>query len=381
MNFSEEKGTLNPIFQNKIGIPMKPESDLDKFGQQVIYYKSSEDMTEVKDLSIDLIVTSPPYNRSKVYSDDKGNVYDDQQSEEEYETLLSKVWSECYRVLSSKGMFFLNVGDSANNQGFSERIADLVTQGGFIRLQTIIWLKSFLGRGHYTPSGRSRRLNNIFEYIYIFVKDRKEYQINPQAIGIPYADKSNIGRYAQSDLRDAGNVWFIPYTRTTGSTIKKGHEAPFPIELPYKCIKLTGATNILDPFAGTGSTLAAARILNIRGIGYEKFPRKTVIHERITGHFFTPQPVNLLPHLEQTIVKYVSIFKDTSFDELLKLKKFTFTKKEYNEIRIIQDVLDNLRQDTTVFTEYIRYYTSYFEKSDQTDKRLALTKFFDKSEK
>ncbi|MHA2109473.1 MAG: DNA-methyltransferase [Candidatus Hodarchaeales archaeon] len=360
---------------------MDSDSNFDKFGAQIIYYKSSEDMKELKDSSIDLIVTSPPYNRSKTYSDDEGNVYNDQKTELEYEALLLQVWSECFRVLSSKGMFFLNIGDSASNQGFSNKIAELVTRSGFIRLQTIIWLKSFLGRGHYTPSGRSRRLNNIFEYIFVFVKDQKNYQMIPQAIGIPYADKSNIGRYAKSDLRDAGNVWFIPYSRTTGSTIKKGHEAPFPIELPYRCIKLTGATSILDPFAGTGSTLAAARILNIKGVGYEKFPRREVIQQRISEHQFFPPPVNLLPHLEQTIRKYVELSHTLTFADLLYRKMFSFTKKEFNEIRIVQDVLDKLRQDTTLFTDYLTYYDTQIEKSDHTDKRIELTEFFDKPDK
>ena len=360
---------------------MDTEPAIDRFGQQTLFYKSSEDMTEVNDSSIDLIVTSPPYNRSKVYSDDEGNIYDDQKSESDYEAFLSQVWSECYRVLSSKGMFFLNIGDSANNQGFSNDIAQLVTKTGFIRLQTIIWIKSFLGRGHYTPSGRSRRLNNIFEYIFVFVKDRRSYQMNPQVIGIPYADKSNIGRYAKSDLRDAGNVWFIPYSRTTGNTIKKGHEAPFPIELPYRCIKLTGAKNVLDPFAGTGTTLAAARILNIKGIGYEKFPRRKVIQQRVTEHQFFPQPVNLIPHLEQTIRKFGELSNKVTFEDLMDQKKFSFTKKEYNEIRIAQDVLDNLRQDTTLFTDYLNYYILHFAKEDHPDKRIELTKFFDKQEK
>ena len=359
---------------------MDSEPNYDKIGKQIIYYKSSEDMKkEVKDSTIDVIVTSPPYNRSKVYSDDEGNVYDDQKSESEYEALLLRVWSECYRVLSSKGILFLNIGDSAKSQGLSNRIAELATNAGFFRLQTIIWLKSFLGRGHYTPSGRSRRLNNIFEYIFVFVKDRKRYQMNPQAIGIPYADKSNIGRYAKSDLRDAGNVWFIPYSRTTGSTIKKGHEAPFPIELPYRCIKLTGAKSVLDPFAGTGTTLAAARILNVNGIGYEKFPRKKVIQQRISEHQFFPQSVNLIPHLEQTIHKFVELADNLTFDELLDQKIFSFTKKEYNEIRIVQDVLDNLRQDTTIFTDYYNYFHTHIDKKDLSDKRIELTKFFEKS--
>jgi hypothetical protein len=240
-------------------------------------------------------------------------------------------------------------------------------------------LKSFLGRGHYTPSGRDRRLNNIFEYIFVFVKDKEKYNINPRAIGIPYADKSNIGRYAESDLRDAGNVWFIPYSRTTGATIKKGHDAPFPIELPYRCIKLADAQSVLDPFAGAGTTLAAARILNIAGYGYEKYPRRDVIKERVLFHHFIPQPINLLPHLEQTIKKYASLFSYSSFDDLHNNQVFSFTKKEYKEIQIVRDVLENLNQETTLFNEYLRYYNEFYHAEDQSDRRTKLTKYFKSS--
>ncbi|MHA2367137.1 MAG: DNA-methyltransferase, partial [Candidatus Hodarchaeales archaeon] len=231
-------------------------NSFDDVAGQIIYYKSSEDMLEVKDESIDLIITSPPYNRKKHYSDDHEEQYNDNLSDEDYFALLKRVWKECYRVLKPSGLFFLNIGDAAQDQGKSHSVVDTAVDVGFIRLQTIIWVKSLLGKGHYTPSGGNRRLNNIWENIFVLVKDKKQYKIYPKEIGIPFADKSNIGRYSDQDLRDAGNIWFIPYTKTTGATIKKGHDAPFPIELPYKCMKLTKAQSVLDPFGGTCSTLA-----------------------------------------------------------------------------------------------------------------------------
>lgn len=349
-------------------------SNFEKFGNQIVYYRSSENMNEIMNDTIDVIVTSPPYNRNKTYSDDTGNTYNDQQSLNDYETFLSQVWSECLRVLTPTGMFFLNVGDSANNQGYSEKMVQLAQKSGFSRLQTIIWLKSFLGRGHYTPTGRDRRLNNIFEYIYVLVKDRSKYRMNPRAIGIPYADKSNIGRYAEFDLRDAGNTWFIPYSRTTGSKLKKGHEAPFPIELPYRCMKLTGANTVLDPFMGTGSTLAAARIIGAKGIGYEKYPRKEVIRERIMTHKFNPQPVNLLPHMEQTIAKFASLSKFMTFEELVRHKVFKFTKKEYNEIQIILSVLENRKENASLFKEYMTYFRTHYNR-DFSSRKIQLTEF------
>ena len=132
-------------------------SDFEIIDGQKVFYTSSESMAEIPTDSIDVIITSPPYNRSKSYSDDKGNVYNDNQKEDEYESLLNKVWSECFRVLAPHGLFFLNVGESAKNQGFSEKVCHSTKQAGFERLQTIIWVKSILGRGHYTPSGRGRR--------------------------------------------------------------------------------------------------------------------------------------------------------------------------------------------------------------------------------
>ncbi|MFX1514097.1 MAG: DNA methyltransferase, partial [Promethearchaeota archaeon] len=176
--------------------------DFLKIGRQIIYFKSSERMTEVKDSSIDVIVTSPPYNRGKLYSGDTGTHYNDRMPKEKYNQLILRVWNECYRVLKPTGLFFLNIGDSAQDQGKSESVVRLAIKAGFKRIQTIAWIKSILGRGHYTPSGGSRRLNNIWENLFILCKSNS-YQLNPQALGIPYADKSNIGRYSDEDLRDA----------------------------------------------------------------------------------------------------------------------------------------------------------------------------------
>ena len=224
---------------------------------QTLFFKSSEEMSELADQSIDVIITSPPYNRGKTYSSDMGKQYNDQREEEDYLEFLRTVWKECLRVAKDSAVFFLNIGDSAQDQGKSEQVAQSAEEAGWIRIQDIIWIKSFLGKGHYTPSGGNRRLNNIWEHIYFFVKDKKKYAIEPKKIGIPYADKSNIGRYSEVDLRDAGNVWFIPYVKTTGASVKKGHDAPFPIGLPYKCLQLVNkADKVLDPFGGTGSTLA-----------------------------------------------------------------------------------------------------------------------------
>ena len=238
---------------------------------QTVYFKSSEEMSELEDESIDVVITSPPYNRGKTYSSDNGEIHDDKMEDAEYYSFLTAIWSECYRVAKKSAVFFLNIGDSAGDQGKSEKVAMSAEAASWKRIQDIIWVKSFLGKGHYTPSGGNRRLNNLWEHIFLFAKNTKEYKIDPKAIGISYTDKSNIGRYSDTDLRDPGNVWLIPYMKTTGATIKKGHEAPFPIGLPYKCIKMVPNVNtVLDPFGGTCSTLAACLNLEVKGYAYEK---------------------------------------------------------------------------------------------------------------
>jgi hypothetical protein len=140
-------------------------------------------------------------------------------------------------------------------------------------------------------------------------------------------------------------------------------------------LKLTGANSVLDPFMGTGSTLAAARILGVKGIGYEKYPREDVISERIMEHEFHPQPVNLLPHIEQTISKLATLSKFMSFEELVRQKVFTFTKKEFNEVQIILSVLDNLNEDKSLFKEYNNYFKTHFNSKDFSSRKLQLTEF------
>lgn len=351
--------------------------DYDIFENQTVYYKSSENMREINDNSIDVIVTSPPYNRNKLYSDDIGEIYNDKQPEQEYYQFLKRVWGECFRVLSPNGLFFLNIGDAAQDQGVSEIVVQLAVDSGFHRLQTIIWIKSFLGKGHYTPSGGDRRLNNLWENIFVLVKDMKKYRINPKAIGIPYADKSNIGRYADEDLRDAGNIWLVPYSKTTGATIKKGHEAPFPIELPYKCIKLSEGETVLDPFVGTGSTLAASRLLNKKGFGYEKFPRRDIIRKRILEDSFKDMPPVLLPHLElalNILSRYCGIIEYNQLHEEGLLK---FSQKEKVQLNILKETLSNLNLEIPFLDDYFNQWEKTQDKTKIKQKTEVLTKFLE----
>ena len=129
--------------------------------------------------------------------------------------------------------------------------------------------KSF---GHFKPVNSNRYINNCFELIYHCTIDG-DVPLDRLAIGVEYADKSNISRWSTgNDKRCRGNVWFVPY-KTIRS--KSNHPAGFPSRIPEMCILLHGVERckrILDPFMGVGSTLRAAKKLNIDCDGIELSP-------------------------------------------------------------------------------------------------------------
>ena len=90
-------------------------------------------MEEIPDEYIDIIITSPPYNRGKKYSSDDGSSYNDKMPENQYLEFLTNVWEECLKKSTEKCVFFLNIGDSANDQGISEKVALSAEKAGWKR--------------------------------------------------------------------------------------------------------------------------------------------------------------------------------------------------------------------------------------------------------
>ncbi len=222
--------------------------------------------------SIDVIVTSPPYNINIDY-----NSYNDNRPFNEYLDWIDNIAQGCFQVLKNEGSFFFNIGDRPSDELRSLTVAQKITQ--HFKLQnTIHWVKSIaipekeINIGHYKPVNSQRFLNNSHEYIFHFTK-QGNVEVDKLAVGVPYADKSNIGRWkkAQEDLRGRGNQWFIPYETVQE---KKKHPAAFPVKLPEMCIKLHGIAKgkpltILDPFMGSGTTALAAKKLGCNYVGFE----------------------------------------------------------------------------------------------------------------
>jgi len=240
----------------------------------IVYYKSSENMEEVKDNSIQLIVTSPPYGKIKDYGSKEQIGFSD--SFEEYFQRLKRVWSECCRVLEPQCRLIINIGDQylRTSEYGRYRILSIASQIitdcqalGFDFLGDIIWQKvsttnttggcSLMGSIYYPRNGL---LTYDYEHILIFKKLGNE---KGRIIDLQTKENSKI---SLSEWKK----WYVGHWRFPG-VLQKEHVAMFPDELPYRLIRMftfIGDT-VLDPFLGSGTTLKVARSLFRKGIGYE----------------------------------------------------------------------------------------------------------------
>ncbi|MGD9672434.1 MAG: site-specific DNA-methyltransferase [Candidatus Nitrosocosmicus sp.] len=233
--------------------------------------------------SIDVVVTSPPYNIGTNYG-----TYKDKIPRKDYLSWLKHVSIEIKRVLKKNGSYFLNIGNKPTDQWIAWDVAftlreDFVLQNVFHWLKSITISKNGVGNyshticdisiGHFKPICSNRFVNDCHEYIFHFTKEGNT-AIDKLSIGVPYQDKTNINRWKSAnkqDRRDRGNTWFIPYD-TIKSKNDRPHPATFPKRLPEMCIKLHGLRDdlvVMDPFMGIGSTALASSKLGLSFIGFE----------------------------------------------------------------------------------------------------------------
>jgi site-specific DNA-methyltransferase (adenine-specific) len=222
--------------------------------------------------SVDVIVTSPPYNLGIKYG-----AYDDGQPRHRYLTWLVDVATALKRVLAPGGSLFVNVGATSADPWVTMDVGAVFRQQ-FVLQNNIQWIKSIaIGDdtvGHFKPINSDRFLNHNHETVFHFTHTGA-VTLDRLAVGVPFKDKSNIARFGhERDRRCAGNTWFIPYRTVQSRAQKHHHPAGFPVELPERCLRLHGqaGARVLDPFMGTGSTLVAAARLGMTGVGIEIDP-------------------------------------------------------------------------------------------------------------
>jgi len=229
-------------------------------------------LPSIPDASVDLVITSPPYNLDLSYS-----TYQDRLPEIAYLDWMVAVATELKRTLRPDGAFFLNIAGSSSAPWLPFEL--IVRLRPLFSLQNhITWIKSIAfeadSRGHFKPVPGKRFLHRNHEHIFHLTASGSN-QLDRLAIGVPFKDKSNIARrnHAQ-DLRCRGDTWFIPYQTIRSKAQKFHHPGTFPLDLPRWCIKLHGKSNpvVLDPFAGTGTTMLAALEAQGTAIGIELDP-------------------------------------------------------------------------------------------------------------
>lgn len=231
------------------------ENPIDKKYLNKIFYKSSEEMSELPDNSVHLMITSPPYNVAKEYDEDL--------SLEEYLNFLNRVWRETYRVLVPGGRVCINVANLGRKPYIP--LHSYIIQGmleiGYLMRGEIIWNKASSASpstawGSWL-SAANPVLRDIHEYILIFCKE---------TFSRKRGERKNTIKKEQF-LEWTKSVWTFPAV----SAKRIGHPAPFPEELPYRLIQLYSFKDdvILDPFVGSGTTCLVALKTGRNYVGYD----------------------------------------------------------------------------------------------------------------
>jgi DNA modification methylase len=248
-------------------------------------------MSAVKDESIHLVVTSPPYPMIQMWDrlfcrlDPKvGNALHHNRGMEAFElmhTALDPVWRELYRVLHPGGIACINIGDAVRTVGnnFSlypnhARILSYLLSIGFQALPLIIWRKptnaptKFMGSG-MLPPGAYITLEH--EYILILRKGSKRI----------FNKKTVKNRRQSTYFWEERNEWFsdvwmdlVGVNQNMAGKRVRQRSAAYPFELPFRLINMFSVLEdtVLDPFTGMGTTMMAAMVCGRNFFGYELEP-------------------------------------------------------------------------------------------------------------
>ena len=223
-----------------------------------ILCQSSENMESLPEHSIHLMVTSPPYNARKEYDRDL--------SLDVYLDMLDRVWRETFRVLVPGGRACINIANLGRKPYIPLHafIIEQMLAIGYLMRGEIIWDKAASASpstawGSWL-SASNPVLRDVHEYILVFSKE---------GFRRPKGDRENTIQ-KEDFLAWTKSVW--PFQAVQARQV--GHPAPFPVELPHRCIQLYTYKGdvILDPFAGSGTTCLAAKQDGRDFVGYEINP-------------------------------------------------------------------------------------------------------------
>lgn len=254
-----------------------------------VFFSDSRNMKEVPDNSISLVVTSPPYFNIKDYAKDGyqskviGKKIEGQIGDiSDYKTYLNEmllVWKECERVLEPNGKLAINsplmpVLKKDFNTHYTRHIFNInsdiehtiLTKTNLFLLDVYIWNRTNPSKrlmfGSY-PYPRNFYAQNTIEFVTIYVKDGRPKQV-PKYI-------KELSKLTQKQwLEYTKQVWDIPIPGKDDAAFGM-HSAIMPEEIVKRCVIMytyIGDT-VLDPFAGSGTTLKVASELGRDYVGYE----------------------------------------------------------------------------------------------------------------
>jgi site-specific DNA-methyltransferase (adenine-specific) len=278
-----EPRTVNNIKKNQEEpLPTKLASFVNKSGRSITLYLGDclvglEHL--IKPESVDVLVTSPPYNIGIPY-----NGYNDRIPRSEYLAWIKRWAILVKRVLKPDGSLFLNIGSKPSDPWIPFDVAAQLREV-FVLQNVIHWIKSIyventsygdeisLSVGHFKPINSKRFVNDTHEYVFHFTKTGA-VKLDRLAIGVPYKDGSNTKRWKSGSkgIRCRGNTWYIPYATIQKRSTDRPHPASFPPELAEMCVRLHGLSRVklvIDPFLGIGNAAVACARLDITMVGFE----------------------------------------------------------------------------------------------------------------
>ena len=266
-----------------------------------IYFKNASDLKDLPDESLHLMVTSPPYPMIEmwdgVFSEQNPDIkeaFEKKDGNRAFELMhqeLNKVWKETYRVLVKGGFACINIGDATRKVDSEfklftnhSKILEYCLSLGFSALPEILWRKQtnapnkFMGSG-MLPAGAYVTLEH--EHILILRKGAKrEFKTKEE----------KLRRMKSAFFWEERNTWFSDIWEDLKGTKQNNidkkireRSGAYPFDLPYRIINMLSLREdtVLDPYLGTGTTLAAAMATGRNSIGYEIDPNfKVLLHER-----------------------------------------------------------------------------------------------------
>lgn len=324
-----------------------------------IYFNAAQNMSQLKDKSIDLVVTSPPYPMIEMWDDIMANqnpaiksALGSNKPREAFELMhleLDKVWAECWRVLKNGSFLCINIGDATRTvddefalYNNNTRIIQACEKLGFINLPNILWRKTtnapnkFMGSG-MLPCGAYVTLEH--EWILIFRKGSKR--------AYKKAEDKNARRDS-SFFWEERNVWFSDVweikgvKQTIDNAPSRDRNASYPLELPYRLINMYSQKGdvVLDPFMGLGTTAIAAILTERNSVGFEIDPLLKPLLKDILG---TVSVVKANALINERYKKHLAFV-----DERIKMKK----EVKYDNVHLDCKVMTG--QETDMNFHYLK---------------------------